>query len=252
MCNFNNLCQNREGTCICNRKNGHPEVIQPIPVPFVSSNGFSLIPALFKMILQQNEAIKCVADQVKQALGLINSIAEANQEKSFLGESENSEQAISSRRLEAFICGNEIKHTHFLQIVSDLPNPAYKERAFSLLLHIIDSSEKIVNLADSVTFKIMLFTTENPPKLIKINTSGDNILKGTIETQGTCNIMFRKIAIKEVTSHFRGGCFFFVVAPVDANYIKPLIIENFVVKARKISTEKDCPRKKIKLQEEVF
>jgi hypothetical protein len=59
--------------------------------------------------------------------------------------------------------------------------PVYKERAFSLEVHVVDSSEKYAPLIDPCDFKIMLFTTEAPPKVLKVNTSGDKIMRGTTE-----------------------------------------------------------------------
>lgn len=74
-------------------------------------------------------------------------------------------------------------------------------------------------------------------------------MKGFIEkdlVNGT--VTFEKIQIKEVTSHFRNGWVFFVVYPkvnnanpsqnnnhgyIQANKIKPLILEKVIVKAKK-------------------
>ena len=64
---------------------------------------------------------------------------------------------------------------------------------------------------------------------------------------GECKI--KKLQIREVTSHYRSGVVFLVVQPNEDNYnpiikqenfidhkkIKPLIIENVVVKAKKTS-----------------
>jgi hypothetical protein len=52
--------------------------------------------------------------------------------------------------------------------------------------------------------------------------------------------------IKEVTSHFRNGCFFLVVMPSIPD-IEPLIIENLVIKARKMTKEPRL-RKKAKVE----
>lgn len=85
-------------------------------------------------------------------------------------------------------------------------------------------------------------------------TIGNKILKGYAEkdlVNGTCS--FEKIQIKEVTSHFRKGKIFIVIYPkmstfgnipqenslnslIDYTTIKPLIIENVVVKAKKLPT----------------
>ena len=112
----------------------------------------------------------------------------------------------------------------------------------------VDANGQRTSLTDPVHFQVMIFSNENPPKPINFNTSGDKILKGTVQAQGSSTVYFRKIAIKEVTSHFRNGSFFFVVMPIDASYIKPFIVENFVVKARKVATEESL-RKKAKIEE---
>jgi hypothetical protein len=86
--------------------------------------------------------------------------------------------------------------------------PVYKERAFELEASIVDQSRRPVPLIEPCEFKILLFTTEVPPKVMKINTNGDKIMRGTTEISVTVNsskVHFRKIVIKEVTSHFRNG-----------------------------------------------
>ena len=76
-------------------------------------------------------------------------------------------------------------------------------------------------------------------------------MRGTIEyglSRGQSHIKFERIVIKEVTSHFRHGCFFLVVMPYSP-IIEPLILENVVIKARKRNKPKEpelC--KKIKIE----
>ena len=156
-------------------------------------------------------------------------------------------QPATAMDLQRLLCG-ETTHSHSLKLVNEITNPAFKGRHFSVLLQIVDYSGEMARLNDTVQFKLMAFSNENPPKPVKFNTYGEEILKGTIETQGISTVFFRKLAIKEVTSHFRGGSLFFVVMPIDAEYIKPFIVENFVVKARKTASETNS-RKKVKLEE---
>jgi hypothetical protein len=133
-----------------------------------------------------------------------------------------------------------------LMLSKDLQMPVYKERAFSLDANIVDRNLRFAPLADPCDFKIMLFTTEVPPKVMKINTSGDKIMRGTTEislARNTYKVNFSKIVIKEVTSHFRNGCFFLVVLPSNPE-IKPLIIENLVIKARKMCAEPKVRKKR--------
>jgi hypothetical protein len=57
----------------------------------------------------------------------------------------------------------------------------YKERSFSLDVNIVDQHEKLAPLPEACDFKILLFTTEVPPKVMKVNTCGDKIMRGTTE-----------------------------------------------------------------------
>ncbi|OMJ81312.1 hypothetical protein SteCoe_18235 [Stentor coeruleus] len=248
MCNFNIKCQTSDGSCKCSQVISSPEIIKPIPVPFTATADITFYGTLFRIITQQNEMIKAIAEQTKFALEKITTIAESTCQ-TINPTSSQGEEVTTSSQLHKIICGEEIQHSFSLQVISEMPNPAYKERAFSLLLQIVDTKGNKAVLPENLNFKVMLFTMESPPKLMKINTSGDKIMKGTIEAQGNSTLFFRKIAVKEVTSHFRNGCFFLVVATKDVDYVKPLIVENFVVKARKINNEATAMRKKIKIDE---
>jgi hypothetical protein len=73
-------------------------------------------------------------------------------------------------------------------------------------------------------------------------------MRGTIETESSNLVHFHKIVIKEVTSHFRNGWFYLVVVPKQDSRVKPLIINNFVIKARKIAD--GTPRKRVKLEDQ--
>ena len=116
---------------------------------------------------------------------------------------------------------------------------------------------------------IGIYSSENPPKYIDTNTSGNKILKGFIEKDlknGTAT--FEKIQIKEVTSHFRNGWVFFVVYPkvvagmgmvtVDGNAnfvniqkIKPLVLEKVVVKAKKTKEKGNAAEAEENIPEEM-
>lgn len=134
-----------------------------------------------------------------------------------------------------------------LELLSEAPSPAYKERSFSLLIQIVDINGNKATMIENLDFVLQLYSMENPPKLVKVNTSGDIIIKGNAEVQSNSTVVFTKIAIKEVSSHFRNGVFFLVVAPKNCRYIKPLIIENLIVKARKMNKE-SLPIKKSKAE----
>lgn len=250
MCKFNNLCQSSDGKCACRPLAFQSGIVKPVPVPMTVPNDPNFMGALFKMILQQNELIKSIADQTKVALERISDLTEKKSADMTSPASIISEEATTPSALLRYICKDRTSFTHSLELGEDIPMPAYKERSFSVLVNILDLNGNKVRLPNSVTFKIMLYTADSPPKNLSINTSGDKIMRGTLEVEGNSVIFFKKIIIKEVTSHFRNGSFFFVIIPKDADYIKPLIVEDFVIKARKITSE--CPKKKCKIQEEIF
>lgn len=71
------------------------------------------------------------------------------------------------------------------------------------------------NLPSPLFLKMSIYSSENPPAPIELNTSGNKILKGQLVKEvinGTCK--FDKLQIKEVSSHFRNGWIFIVVTPV--------------------------------------
>jgi hypothetical protein len=235
------LCHVQDGTCDCGKPKFIPEIIRPVAVPFCTD--VTMMSTLFRVIIQQNEMIKSIAEQTKLVLEKLSGFSETTTTVTT-----SPEEVITAAQLQKVLCGNENDHPYRLELVSEMPSPAYKERSFSLIVQIVNKTGEKVTLPESLNFKVMLFTTENPPKVMKINTSGDKILKGNTEAQGNSTVFFRKIAVKEVTSHFRNGCFFFVVTAKDSKFIRPLIFENFVVKARKINNE-PASRKKMKVDD---
>ncbi len=79
---------------------------------------------------------------------------------------------------------------------------------------LVDKEGKPVENLNSIPLTIGIYSSENPPKYIDTNTSGNKILKGFLEKDlknGT--VTFEKVQIKEVSSHFRNGWIFFVVYP---------------------------------------
>lgn len=241
MCNFNMLCQIRDGSCLCSQYSTYSSIIRPFPVSSYPVQDPTAFSTLFKILHHQNEMIKNILDQTKAIFDKVLTLSSPSSNFS-----SSIEETTTIIDLQQLLCGNEKDHKYSLKLVNDLPTPAYKERAFSVMVQIVDKDSNKVTLTESCNFKVMLFTTENPPKVIKLNTSGDKILKGTVDSNGNSTILFRKIAVKEVTSHFRSGCFFFVITTKMNKDIRPLIVDRFVVKARKINNE-PRPSKKSKL-----
>lgn len=247
MCNLNILCKVTDGSCTC-EKPECPGLVRPVPVPSTSPQEAGLIISLFRMINQQNEMIKKISEDTRLTSQKIIKISQYLNLATPQIQNPSEESSTSVTIMET-LCGSEKNFEFTLQLASELPEPAYKERAFSLLVNILNKNGEKVTLPSTAALTIMIFTTETPPKVLKINTSGDKIMRGTIDSEGTSSILFRKIVIKEVSSHFRNGCFFLVVAPKNNSSIQPLIIPNFVIKARKLNLD-GTPRKKAKIGEE--
>ncbi|OMJ72532.1 hypothetical protein SteCoe_29004 [Stentor coeruleus] len=246
MCNFNIVCPVKDGSCLCKKAGFISEIVRPMTISYPLPSNSNLLKNLILIISQQNEIMKSIVVQAKCILEKITDLSQSPS-KSITNPPSGDEPA-TLNQLQKLLCGEKPQHTFELQLLCEVPNPAYKERSFSLFMQIVDTNGNKVILNENLDFSIQLFTMENPPKLLKINTSGDNILKGNIIMQGNSTLMFRKIAIREVSSHFRNGCFFLVVTPKDCSYIRPLIIDNFVVKARKMNSE-SIPKKNFKIQE---
>lgn len=42
-------------------------------------------------------------------------------------------------------------------------------------------------------------------------------MRGTVEADSDGYIVFKKVVVKEVSSHFRNGCFYLVIVPENNN-----------------------------------
>jgi len=168
----------------------------------------------------------------------------------------NSTETMTVENLLSFLYGPNPDFTHQFVLKSDLQLPLYRERNFKFTVLLTDKNGNPVENTNRIPLTIGIYSSENPPKFIDSNTAGNKILKGFIDkdmVNGT--VTFDKVQIKEVTSHFRNGWVFFVVYPkvsgqsgasslasngltVNAQKIKPLILEKVIVKAKK-AKEKD-------------
>jgi hypothetical protein len=168
----------------------------------------------------------------------------------------NSTDTVTTDNLLTYLYGPTPDFQYHIILKSELSLPLYRERNFKFTVVLVDKNGNPVENSNRIPLTIGIYSSENPPKYIDANTSGNKILKGFIEkdlVNGSAT--FEKIQIKEVTSHFRNGWVFFVVYPkvvavgsntilmnghnlVNAAKVKPLILEKVVVKAKK-SKERD-------------
>jgi hypothetical protein len=220
-------------------------MIKPIPVPLMNPQEGALVLSLFKMLGQQKDLIKKITEDSKLTTEKINKVSsklglQSSQVECTSEESTNPEQLLK-------LITTQTSFPYSLQLISDLPSPAFKEKAFSLLLQVIDCNEQPITLPSNSFFNVLLFTTESPPKALKTSMTGDKIIRGTTEVEASSSVLFKKIVIKEVSSHFRSGCFYLVINSKNSS-VRPLIVPNFIVKARKLNAD-GTPRKKAKVSD---
>lgn len=260
---INSECIRLDGDCAC--EVGSPchafkkysKLIRPVathqPQEVNAKQNQTVLLHLLRMVQHHAKALKMAAKNTSCLLGKLNVIDEMLiQSNSPLNVKAHemfvpSDESTSPHKLLEILSNGVENYSYQLELISDLPSPAYKERAFSLSARIVNMQGVPSILSHSTVFNILLFTTESPPKLLKINTSGEKIMRGTIEIESCDKVYFNKIVIKEVTSHFRNGYFYLVVVPKQNSKVKPLIISNFVIKARMIAD--GIPRKRVKLED---
>ncbi|CAG9323833.1 unnamed protein product [Blepharisma stoltei] len=124
---------------------------------------------------------------------------------------------------------------HFIQLADALPSVIYKEKGFELRVFVADKNDIQIQIPNTQKFKVLLFSSENPPKLLKLNISGKKIIRGTTESVMYSDgfVYFSNVVINEVTSHYTNDAFYLVIMALNSTSIKPLVIGNVSVKARK-------------------
>lgn len=245
MCNLNRLCPISDGSCNCFLKECLENIKKPSYGLHYNYGDVQLFQNLMPMLLNQTERFRELAESMSKISSLLTSSCKKNALQKSSPTSGQTDEAVTEKTILDHISNPVIGHTFMLKLNGDIPRPAYKDRAFPLVMNIVDMNGKEVKLQEKVVFKVMVFTAESPVKQLMVNTSGDKAVLGSIESEGDCTVIFKKIIIKEVTSHFRNGCFFLAIKPENANYIKPLVISDLIVKARKMVTGETNKRKKM-------
>lgn len=244
MCRFNAQCNGQSQNCLCSK--GHPygafkpcqSQCLPSPIkeqPFPTTLFQDKSELLMLLFQRQSELINALTYQSATIIQKLDQIS--HNLKGMAAPSQATNNCLSAKNLLQVMQVPDHEFDYFLKLENDFPNPAYKERAFQLELSLVDKEGKYVHLEESLIFKALLYSAETSPKLVEMNTIGDKIIRGTVEVEGRGKIVFRKLVVKEVSSHFRGGVFYFVICP-EGNYkVKPFILPNFTVKARKANKD---------------
>jgi len=62
-----------------------------------------------------------------------------------------------------------------------LDQPLYRERNFNINVSLVDRNDNAVCNMNRIPLNISIYTSENSPKFIDTNTSGNKILKGNTD-----------------------------------------------------------------------
>lgn len=235
----------------------------------VQSKVVDLLFSQNKMLIDLREKNELVQDTLACLINEVNSLKQTvkhnNSDKPFSKLEqmsimphlvESSREIATSETLMNMLYGNKQDFQYQLIFKNEFPLPLYRERNFKFSVLLTDKEGNPVKHSNRIPLTLAIYTSENPPKFVDVNTAGNKILKGMIDKDLVDGaVTFDKIQIKEVTSHFRNGWVFFVVYPkttmtlnplmggassliVNSSQIKPIVLERVVVKAKR-SKEKE-------------
>lgn len=124
-----------------------------------------------------------------------------------------------------------------LNLETAFPATIFKERGFPMTVSLRNSNNEASYLASHSRFRVYLFTMDRDPKPLTLNISGKKILRGTTESemQPSGFVSFSNVVINEVSSHYTKESFCLVIMSVSSLEIKPIIIRNVTIKARRLT-----------------
>jgi len=246
----------------------------------VQNKVVDLLFAQNKMLIDLREKNELVQDTLACLINEVNSLKQVvkqnNSEKSnnkleqiaiLPHMLETSREIATSETLLNHLYGPKQDFQYQIVFKNELSLPLYRERNFKFTVLLTDKDGNPVKNSNRIPLTLAIYTSENPPKFVDVNTSGNKILKGMIDKDLVDgSVTFDKIQIKEVTSHFRNGWVFFVVYPkatmtlnplmagantliINSNQIKPLVLEKVVVKAKRSKEKEEKDEKEERDQE---
>lgn len=249
--NMNRLCPScnqPDDSCTCQTPDSFPS--RPLEADTAVYALLQKQTEMLTQLSQQNSYLMAALSMFSEKLDkiIVNS---TDGQPAAVASSLRIDDSITVNDLQKALCGGNQTFDYHLVLKSILPSPAFKDRAFSISAAVepLEPERAKEGMSRPLTAKLFLFTSESPPKMLRTTTLGEKIIKGDTEAENEeMTFTFRKVVIKEVTSHFPNGCFFLVVAILNCVTVKPLIVDKFIVKARKILGDAD-PKKRPKLQE---
>ncbi|CAD8095729.1 unnamed protein product [Paramecium sonneborni] len=141
------------------------------------------------------------------------------------------------------------QYKYEIQMDHNLELPCYRNRIFSIKLRLVENDKVIFN-ANNLLVELQIWTYDKIPKKLTHNNRNQSIYKGCQQTMIKKGYgCLTRIQIKEVSSHFPRGLLQLIVLPIDdgavigneskllikKEWIKPLIINDVSIKAKKFS-----------------
>ncbi|OMJ85981.1 hypothetical protein SteCoe_12619 [Stentor coeruleus] len=247
MCIYNPLCQEKEELCNCKNDFASKMLSAMYPNNYYPYNSSIVLRSFIQTCQAQTETIKNIFSLTSEILDKISAKPQRNVPALNMNVPNESHSSTSRTELMNLLCEGKTNQMLSLKLEHDIPSPIYKDRFFKLEAKIVDTSGQIIELSSRILVQLLLYTKDSPPKQLILTTTGEKIMKGNTEIEGKSLFVFNKIAIQNVTSHYLSGALYLVVMPDNYNLVKPLIIEDVVVKARKM--KEDFPMKKLKSED---
>ncbi|OMJ94090.1 hypothetical protein SteCoe_2867 [Stentor coeruleus] len=246
MSNFGDLCSSSSAFCPFCEKSLNPICENPILTTTEGEDYEKYYRNFVEMIEEKNSLMKNIGDLVKSISEKIKNFEEGPSYREDRKEVVYSNVlCVSERNLQGFF-ENNVDYEFLLKLENDCSRTWLKKKPFQLMVRVVDSSGNEKQLEKITRFRVLLFTNESPPKLLTEALNEEKILIGTIVAEGNTRILFRKVVINEVSSRYPGGCFTLVVYPEGENNIKPLVLNNFIVKST--NGTQGGGRKRIKIE----
>mmetsp|Transcript_3626 Transcript_3626/g.7799 ORF Transcript_3626/g.7799 Transcript_3626/m.7799 type:complete len:266 (+) Transcript_3626:489-1286(+) len=143
----------------------------------------------------------------------------------------SSDSEESTRLIEKEIY-KEVSYLYSVRQTDDVVPTVFKQKPVSLRFRVVDSEGKPVQLAEPTVFTLELWLASMPTARLEKSHKGASLLSGCTEVSSYGEVEFRKFYVSEVSSHYSNNNFFLVVRPMDAA-IRPYVMKNFTVRARK-------------------
>ena len=185
--------------------------------------------SILRTLVEQNQSLLNQLDEFKAFISNGQIQVERHKRCKLVLTDNRIEESLSNLMLSDFMFPFHIR------LEKEVELPVLKEKAFKLLVSLRDFEDNLVFLDEDSRFKIAVFTQEEKPIQLVKNISGKPIIRGTIEAEMQENglISFVNVVVNEVSSHYHNDRLSLVVFNMTNEKVKPLIIKNIIVRARR-------------------